>query len=48
MSKGIILIFEGEVSMYYKNNTKSLAVFQAGSYFGEISYLYKIRNHFRY
>ena len=42
ISKRIILIFEGEINMYYKNNTDSLTTFQAGSYFGEISYLFKI------
>lgn len=48
ISKGIQLIFEGQISMHYKNNKESLAVFSAGSYFGDISYLFKIHNQYRY
>jgi len=44
ISRGIVLIFEGEVSMFYKNNPVSLTSFQAGSYFGETSMMFKIVN----
>ena len=40
----IYFIFEGKVNVHYMGNPKHFLSLEQGSYFGEISYIFKIRN----
>jgi hypothetical protein len=41
VSTGIFFIFRGSVSLFYKNESQhALLVFEDGSYFGDISFLF--------
>lgn len=48
VSKSIILIQEGTVEMFYKNSRDPLLIYEDGSYVGEISLLFNVRNLFRF
>ena len=48
VSTSIMLIQEGSIDMYYKNNKEPILVYDEGSYFGEVSLLFKVRNHYRF
>jgi len=40
VSSGIYFVYEGQVDMYYKDSTHPLLMFDKGSYFGDISYIF--------
>ena len=46
ITSGIYLVYEGQIDMYYKNNTIPLLMFEPGSYFGDISYIFRAKNQF--
>ena len=52
VSRGIFFIFNGHVDLYYKKSenitSSKLLTLAAGSYFGDISYIFNIRNQFIY
>lgn len=41
-------MLEASVELYYKNNKNPLLMFDESVYFGEISYLLKTRNFYKY
>ena len=43
-STGIYFILDGNVDVYYKLNDQKLLVLREGSYFGEVSYIFKTYN----
>jgi signal-transduction protein with cAMP-binding, CBS, and nucleotidyltransferase domain len=43
VSRGIYFIFKGHVSIFYKNSSE-LAKLGSGSYFGDISYIFNLKN----
>ena len=47
ISNGIHFLFRGMVDIYYKSSQKLISL-GPGSYFGEISYLFNVRNQFYY
>ena len=48
VSKKMVLVQEGLVEMFYKNSTMPLLLYEDGSYFGEISYLFDVKNLYRF
>ena len=46
VSNGIYFIIEGSVEVCYKDSLDSIITLRKGSYFGEISYLFKTLNQF--
>ena len=48
VSSGIYFIYEGQVDMYYKDSNHPLIMFDRGSYFGDISYIFQVRNQYFY
>jgi len=40
VSSGIYFVYEGQVDMYYKDSIHPLLMFDKGSYFGDISYIF--------
>jgi signal-transduction protein with cAMP-binding, CBS, and nucleotidyltransferase domain len=43
VSRGIYFIFKGHVSIFYKDSSE-LAKLGSGSYFGDISYIFNLKN----
>ena len=48
INKKMILVQEGTVEMSYKNSKNTLLIYEEGSYFGEISYLFDVKNFYRF
>ena len=46
VSSRIYCIWQGTIDMYYKNGPHLLTELDEGSYFGEISYIYRVRNQY--
>lgn len=44
----IYFIHQGKVNVYYKNKTFKFLTHEAGSYFGDISYILQTRNHYEF
>lgn len=44
MSQGLYFIIEGRIDVYHQNCHHPLLKFDPGSYFGEISYIFKLKN----
>lgn len=40
VSSGIFFIYKGTVKVYYKDSNYPLVVFEEGSYFGDISFIF--------
>jgi signal-transduction protein with cAMP-binding, CBS, and nucleotidyltransferase domain len=48
VSSEIYFIYEGEVEVTYKDRDNVLIYFDQGSYIGDTSYIFKIRNQYKY
>ena len=48
VSTAIYIVQEGDVSVYAKNMDDGLLNFEPGTYFGDTSFIFKIRNQFEY
>jgi CRP-like cAMP-binding protein len=48
VSSAIYFIQEGQVQVYSRQIEHPLIMFDEGSYIGDISFIYGIRNHYRY
>jgi hypothetical protein len=49
VSSGIFFIFRGSVSVYCKDvNEHALLIFEDGSYFGDISFIFQVINQYKY
>ena len=48
MSSGIFFIHEGQVDVYYKDSPHILLMFSYGSYFGDVSFIFQVRNQYHY
>jgi CRP-like cAMP-binding protein len=48
VSSEIYFIYEGEVKVTYKDSGNVLMYFDPGSYIGDTSYIFKIRNQYKY
>lgn len=44
VSSGIFFIYKGSVSVYYKEIAHALVIFEEGSYFGDISFIFQVIN----
>ena len=44
ISRGVYFIFEGQVNVFYDNQNQKIVTLNHGSYFGDISYIFKINN----
>jgi len=48
VSSGIFFIYDGEVEVSYKLNEYVLLIYDQGSYIGDTSYIFQIRNQYQY
>lgn len=48
VSSGIYFIYRGSVSVYYKEIAHALVIFEEGSYFGDISFIFQVINQYNY
>lgn len=48
VSRAIYCIDQGKIQVYSKDSSNSLLTFEPGSYFGEISFIFKIINQYRF
>ena len=48
VSSEIYFIYEGEVEVSYKEHGNVIIYFDKGSYIGDTSYIFKIRNQYKY
>jgi len=48
ISSAIFFLFEGQLDMCYMENKVPLVVLEAGTYFGEISYLFQTKNKYNF
>lgn len=48
VSCGIFFLYQGQVQMFWRNTPHHLVTFEVGSYFGDISFIFQIRNQYRY
>ena len=48
VSRGIIFIQNGEVRVSYKGQKQAILLLKKYSYFGEISYIFKLKNLYKY
>jgi hypothetical protein len=43
-----MFVLDGSVNIYYKNGCTPILILDEAAYFGEISYLFKTRNNYRF
>lgn len=48
ISNALYFIDKGEVHVYHQESKHMLVTYEEGSYFGDISYLFKARNQYRF
>lgn len=48
VSRGIYFIYDGHVDVHYKDRPQRFLKLDTGSYFGDISYIFKNRNQYSY
>ena len=48
VSSGIFFIYDGEVEVSYKLNEYVLLIYDQGSYIGDTSFIFQIRNQYQY
>ena len=48
VSTGIYFIQDGKVEVYARDQDMPIILYDAGSYFGDSSFIYKIRNQYGY
>lgn len=48
MSQALYFVYDGQVEVSYKDNENVLLIYDQGSYIGDTSYIFQIRNQYRY